>query len=95
MIYSNSRYADALIAKSHDARKDNYGLSIFRSFPSSTQSFFLYVWEEGDRVDKVAHKYLHNPEDWWKIMDINPEVIDPLFIQVGSVIRIPNATTDR
>lgn len=95
MIFSNSRYADAIVSKSHDSRKDNYGLSILRAFPSETTSFFFYTWLEGDRIDAVAYKFLGTPEDWWKIMDINPEIITPMFIQVGSSIRIPNAPASR
>jgi hypothetical protein len=94
-MYTNSRYATGLVVKAHDARKDNYALSIFRQFPTINSSFFLYIWTENDRIDKIALKFLGDPENWWKIMDINPEIINPFSISVGTTVRIPNGTENR
>ena len=46
---------------------------------------------EQDRIDQVAKKFLGYSHLWWKIMDFNPETINPLDIAPGTVIRIPNA----
>jgi hypothetical protein len=90
MIYLDSRYADGPLFKAYDSRTDTYELTVFRSFPSYRVAYFYYTWIETDRLDRVALRFLSNPTLWWQIMDINPEVIDPLNIVPGTVLRIPN-----
>jgi hypothetical protein len=91
VIYTDSRYATALIAKTYDTNRDDYFFTAFREFPTATASFYYYTWVENDRIDLIANEFLGSPESWWKIMDFNPEIIDPFDIQVGTVVRIPNA----
>jgi hypothetical protein len=38
----------------------------------------------------VAAQLLGNSSLWWAIFDINPEIIYPLNIPPGTVVRIPN-----
>jgi hypothetical protein len=67
-----------------------YNLSVVRTVPSTPASGFrLYVWQPGDRPDVVASNLLGNPELWWSIFDINPELIYPLNITPGTVVRVP------
>ena len=37
----------------------------------------------------VAAQLLGNPALWWAIFDINPEIIDPLNVPAGAIVRIP------
>lgn len=89
MIYSDSRYADGVIFKAIDARNGTPKTTVYRHFPSYSTQYFHYTWVEGDRIDAVAFDLLGNPDMWWKIMDMNPEVIDPFDIPIGTVIRVP------
>jgi hypothetical protein len=66
-----------------------YNLSVVRSVPAQFGRFNLYVWQETDRPDIVANNLLGNPALWWSIFDINPEIIYPLNITPGTVVRIP------
>jgi hypothetical protein len=91
MIYTNSRYADGTILKALDPRTDEYKLTVYRNFPQTESNFYLYTWVEGDRIDAVANLTLGSPSFWWKIMDLNPEVIDPFDIPINTTIRIPSA----
>ena len=91
MIYLDSRYADGTVFKSFDARNASYQLTVFRNFPTYQTRFFMYEWVETDRIDDVASHFLGKPDLWWQIMDINPEVLDPMNIVPGTHIRIPNA----
>lgn len=91
MIYLDSRYADGLLQKTWHPRKQNYQLVVTRQWSSYVQSYFIYEWVDGDRLDNLANKYLGNPSAWWEIMDINPEVINPFDIAPGTQLRIPNA----
>ena len=91
MIFLDSRYADGRIFKAYDGRTDNYQLAVRREWPTYVQNYFIYEWVSTDRLDTLASKFLGNPEMWWRILDINPEVIDPMLIAPGTQLRIPNA----
>jgi hypothetical protein len=89
MIYVDSRYADGNVI----SIETNKGASIavLRQFPEQSAGFYSYVWKEKDRIDMVANNLLGSPDLWWRIMDFNPEIINPFVISVGTTIRIPNA----
>lgn len=91
MIYLDSRYSDGTIFKAYDSRNKSYNLTVFRTFPSYSTDFFVYEWIETDRIEDIAVQFLGAPELWWQIMDINPEVIDPFNIPLGTQLRIPRA----
>jgi nucleoid-associated protein YgaU len=91
MIYTDSRYATGKISYINDSRLDSNQLSVYRAFPSLTSKFLTYTWTSEDRIDVVSSEFLGSPNLWWKIMDINPEVVDPFAIAPGTVIRIPSA----
>ena len=91
MIFLDSRYnSSEAIFKAHDSRNNTYQLTVFRTWPSYTSSYFTYRWIETDRLDLLALKFLGKSSRWWEIMDLNPEVIDPVNIAPGTVLRIPN-----
>lgn len=93
MIFLDSRYVDGVLFKAWDSRvnKREYHLTVFRQWPEYQTDYFLYEWVETDRLDILASKYLGNSELWWQILDINPEINDPLSITPGTQLRIPNA----
>jgi hypothetical protein len=91
MIFLDSRYVDGTLTKTWNSRKQQYDLVVLRNWSTYVQSYFYYTWVETDRLDNLATKYLGNPSMWWEIMDINPEILDPLTITPGTQLRIPNA----
>jgi nucleoid-associated protein YgaU len=90
VIYSDSRYADGSIVKLYDVRRADYEVTVLRNFPEQSGGFRYYTWVEGDRIELIAHRTLGNANNWSRIMDFNPEVIDAFSIPVGTVLRIPN-----
>jgi len=90
MIYSDSRYATGTILKAQDARSGEYVVAVYRNWPAIKTSFYYYTWVEGDRIDYVAQVLLGSSSFWWKIMDLNPEYLDPFTIPIGATIRIPS-----
>ena len=68
-----------------------YNLTTLRTVPPQTGVFVLYAWQNTDRVDLVAAKFLGDATLWWAIFDLNPEVIDPLNVPPGTVLRIPKS----
>lgn len=89
MIYSDSRYADGVVFNAWSPIKDSYQVTVYRKFPSSSTRFSIYQWKDEDRIESVAAKFLGSGASWWRIMDYNPEVINPLDIPVGTRLRIP------
>lgn len=90
MIYYDSRYANGKVFKAYDARKKNYSAAVFREFSDLQSGFLYYTWVERDRIDLIADTFLGRPDYWWKIMDLNPEILDPYNIAIGTVIRVPS-----
>lgn len=89
MILPQSRYTQGQLVRLPNAL-GVYNLSVTRTVPPSFGQFKLYVWQNGDRPDSVASTQLNNPQLWWAIFDINPEVIDPLSVPAGALVRIPS-----
>lgn len=90
MIFLDSRYNDGKIVKARDSRTGKPQVSVFRIFPTDVAAYFIYEWVETDRIDNVAHRFLGSPNLWWRIMDFNPDIIDPFTIKPGTQLRIPN-----
>lgn len=89
MIFTDSRYANGRVFRAHDSRSNTYQTTVRRVFPSESADYYTYTWVEGDRVDSVAAKLYGSASEWWRIMDLNPEITDPLNIAPGTVIRVP------
>lgn len=91
-VLPQSRYGQstATITRVPNSAGD-YQLTVYRSVPPVNVQFTLYIWKEFDRPDNVAAALLGNPNLWWAIFDINPEIIDPLHVPTGAVVRIPTA----
>jgi nucleoid-associated protein YgaU len=90
MIYVDSRYYDGDLRRNVDARSGRAELGVHRVFPELAASVFYYTWVAGDRPDLVSTKVYGDGDLWWRIMDFNPEILDPFVIAPGTVIRIPN-----
>jgi hypothetical protein len=89
MITQDSRYQQGTITRMPDM-DGTYQLAVLRTVPATSSGFALYVWQAGDRPDIVAANELGDPTLWWQIFDLNPEIIDPLNVLAGTVLRLPN-----
>lgn len=90
MIFKDSRYATGLVSQQYRPQTGTYQTTVNRVFSYGKASYSVYVWKEKDRIDLVTEKFLGTPHLWWKVMDYNPEIINPFDIAVGTSIRIPN-----
>jgi hypothetical protein len=89
MIFSDSRYADGKVIKAADSRTGKSQIAVLRVYPSLSADFYYYTWVEGDRIDTVTYQLTGVTENWWSVMDYNPEILDPNNIAPGTVVRIP------
>lgn len=88
MIWPQSRYTQGTIVRMPDS-EGTYNVSVLRTVSAQIKNFTLYSWKSGDRPDLVAYRQLGNSQLWWAIFDINPEIIYPLNILPGTLVRIP------
>lgn len=88
MINQQSRYTQGNLLRMPNG-EGTYNISVLRTVSRQAQPFVLYVWKSGDRPDLVAAQKLGNPSLWWAIFDLNPEIINPLNVTPGTVVRIP------
>jgi hypothetical protein len=89
MIFSDSRYIDGTLFKANDARDGSYQLTVFRAWPTYKERFYFYEVVETDRIANLSVKFLGHANLWYKIMDLNPEVLDPFSLKPGTLLRIP------
>lgn len=83
MIHLTSRYVDADVSFVLDARSGTTRPTAMRpalSVPAPSQ---IYRWRRGDRLDTLGKQMTGKAGRWWQIMDLNPDVIDPLGIRPG------------
>lgn len=90
MIYTDSRYASGNFFAARKQYSDTSHATVLRQFPTDTSGYHIYSWQEGDRIDLIARRFYNDASVWWKIMDYNPEVINPMDIPVGTTLRLPN-----
>lgn len=90
MIYTDSRYADGLVFSSYKPATQDYHVTVFRTFPTDSSTYALYQWRDDDRIDDLAAKFMGDASLWWRIMDFNPELLNPMDIPAGTVLRMPN-----
>lgn len=89
MITSDSRYANSTVFLAYNAKNQQYDVTAMRVFPQLSTEFFWYTWRSSDRIDQLAQDLLGDGNSWWKIMDINPDVLNPFNIAPGTQIRVP------
>jgi hypothetical protein len=52
------------------------------------QQFYTHTWIHGDRVDKLAKRYLNDDDYGWVILFVNG-ISNPFDIQPGDTLKIP------
>lgn len=89
-VYENSRYENADVVHVTDAsgitRPTLYAVN---ALENARLSYARYIVQAGDHLDTLAASVLGSPELWWVIAQMNPELIDPQDLPVGTVLRVP------
>lgn len=92
MIYLRSRYAESEVEYILDSRTGISQATVLREpldQELAEQYGRVYYWREGDRLDYLAYQFFDNSLEWWRILDANPEILNPSQIKSGTAIRIP------
>lgn len=62
-------------------------------FVPEAEGRFTHLVSDHDRVDLLSHRYLGDPERWWRILDCNRVPWAPdLLAEPGRSIDIPGAS---
>ena len=92
MISQNSRYNTA-----KRTTEEVNGKSIIYILPPNqiviVFSYTFYTVTFADRIDSIAATFLGNPALWYKIAQVNPQIMNWLNLEPGTVIRIPLVST--
>lgn len=87
-VFEGSRYEGAPVIRTKAADGRSYP-TIYAVPGGGASRYTNYVAEEGDRFDLIAHRLWGDPELWWRVAALNPEVFYPGHIPVGTVLRVP------
>jgi hypothetical protein len=90
-LFSGSRYADSNTRDSILLRGDGAHIRTLFRYPSQSGTFNIkyYVWKRGDRIDRIAAQYMGAPHLYYRILDLNPEILDANQIEPGTRVRLP------
>ena len=80
-ISTSSRYTTAV-----DERTGNV-IAVRKSKEST--AYDRYTARDGDSFESIAQLTFGDPQQYWRIADINPQVKYPNEIPIGTLIRIP------
>ncbi len=92
MFPRTSRYFSIEIAKytTADQREIAYLRRRFLPSPEGAVIFAEHKVEEGDRLDNVTAKYLGDPEQFWRVCDVNVAMRpDELTEEIGRWLKMP------
>jgi hypothetical protein len=92
MFPRTSRYFSIEIAKYTTADQREIAYLRRRFLPSSEGAiiFAEHKVEQGDRLDNVTAKYLGDPEQFWRLCDVNEAMVpDELTEEIGRWVKIP------
>lgn len=90
MITANSRYSTSTVSRMTDSRGATRNTITLSSPASRTISYTSYRVVDGDTIQAIAFRALGDPTQWWRIADVNPEILAWYALVPGTVIRIPS-----
>jgi hypothetical protein len=95
MIFLGSRYEQEPVNYLLDARSFTTRPTVMRTTTSlrrkqrTTEISGTVVWNSAFRLDTVSNSVLQSSQNWWRVMDINPEILNPWSLRPGTRVRIP------
>jgi hypothetical protein len=92
MIFVGSRYEDADVFPVVTRRAASSSLAVMRTVGELSDvetPSRRYVWRAGDRLDLLAAREFGDPGDWWRALDANLAVLNPLDLVPGVKVGLP------
>jgi hypothetical protein len=89
LFFQGSRYANVGEDQLSDGKGREIGYKKVRFIPE-TRAQMAHIVNQGERLDHLAHRYLRDPERFWRICDVNRAMWpDDLVAEAGRTILIP------
>lgn len=92
MIYIGSRYEKQPVFYTIDSRSGNTRPTVVRTYVRprrSTRPTETIRWQEGARLDRVSQALFGSADRWWRLMDANPDILDPMTVTAGALVVLP------
>lgn len=89
MIYLGSRYQDTPVGYLLDGRTGKTRATVLRDRPTQDIVIASTTWRVGLRLDRVASGLYDDASEWWRIMDANDDIVDPMSLAPGMTVRVP------
>ena len=86
MITKQSRYKDASLRVIPTSPET---VAVARRFPIGLTGSSYIVWKQGMRLDLLAASLFGNPDEWWRILDLNPTIQSPTDLRPGMIVMVP------
>lgn len=98
-LYGNSRYVKVGMLQIEDSAGEGAEVYKLRSttvlpvdLPDDWQSVVVQPGETFEYLAERIWSELGGAELWWVLADCNPEIMYPLDVAAGDVIRVPSAS---
>lgn len=95
MIFIGSRYEQEDVQYLLDARSNVTRPTVMRNNSQlrlkqlSSRGRNTATWNSSFRVDQVATELVKDPERWWEIIDLNPDILNPWNIPPATQVVVP------
>jgi nucleoid-associated protein YgaU len=90
MIAANSRYASSDLV-TFDVNGSTRKVIMPTEPVASTFAYVSHIYAGTETIDNLAATYFGDPTQWWRIANVNPEIMDWTNIVPGTTLRIPTS----
>lgn len=92
-VFNGSRYADGYVVTQYSPTRGVVTTTVRRRFPATIPPRSnAFYWDSSLRWDQVAQEHLSDYTRYWKILDANPLLLDPLGAVPGVRIEVPDGS---
>jgi hypothetical protein len=91
MIIIGSRYESADIVPVRTNGRSTATVTVLRRPPdedAAPPTQYL-DWTDGDRLDLLSDRKFGTPREWWRVLDVNDSLLNPLDIRPGVKVFLP------
>lgn len=83
MIIKGSRYTESSETRNNETK----AVAVTKKY--SSNSFVTVIAEDGQSLQYLASVYLNDPTLYWKIADLNRDIMFPDRLAAGTIVKIP------
>lgn len=90
MIIIGSRYETADVVPVRTTRNSTAAITVLRPLAQEVDDPQQYLyWTDGDRLDLLSERKYGTPREWWRVLDVNGRILNPLDLRPGVKVYLP------